>query len=66
MRTLFIAISGIISHLGWWGSLIAALVNFIWLLVKDVNLFPWWWLGVSFPVAIIAGILAFILIFTRK
>jgi hypothetical protein len=52
MKKIILAIiATILGHTAW----VSSLVNFVWLLVKDVTLFSWWWpigFAVGFLVAI--------------
>jgi uncharacterized membrane protein len=54
-------LSTITAYILGWSLPILSIVNFLWLLVKDVTLFSWWWvvwMGIGFVLSIL-GVIVF-------
>lgn len=56
MKSIILLISAVVANISGWGFITLGAIDFLWLLVKGVTLFSWWWLvvaGIIFVISIV-------------
>lgn len=54
------------TNVFWWGTIIAATINFLWLLIKDEVLIQWWILILTGSIGLVLIGLAMLFVLNRK